>query len=61
MGKPGDLGDRPANKIGACSDQGSEIRGDLSARSSGLLCASIYGLFLDAILLYAPSGPLSDL
>src|SRR5712671_1069937 len=61
MGKPGDLGDHPADKISACSDQGPEIRGDLSAGSLGLLCASTYGLFLDAILLYAPSGPLCDL
>src|SRR5712675_1664439 len=26
VGKPGDLGDRPADKISACSDQGPEIR-----------------------------------
>jgi len=44
--KPGNLRDRPADKISACSDQGSEDQEDLSAGSSGLLCASGCGLFL---------------
>ena len=61
MGKSGDLGDRPADKISVRSDQGPEIEKDLSARSSESLCVSTYGLFLDAILLYTPSGQLSDL
>jgi len=59
--KSGNLGDRPADKDKCLFGSGSRDQEDLSARPLGLLCASVYGLFLDAILLYTPSGPLSDL
>src|SRR5712675_3059326 len=36
VGKPGDLGDRPADKISVCLDQGPEIRGSVD-RINGIL------------------------
>jgi len=36
VGKPGDLGDRPADKISVCLDQGLEIRGSVD-RINGIL------------------------
>src|SRR5712672_3268512 len=60
VGKPGDLRDHPADKISARSDQGPEIRRICQPDHRDCCVPPIYGLFLDAILLYAPSGPLSD-
>ena len=60
-GKPGDLGDHPADKISARSDQGLEIGRTCQPDHRDYYIASTHGLFLDAILLYAPSGPFSDL
>jgi len=60
MGKPGDLGDHPADKISVCSDQGPEIRRICRPDHRTIVLLATYGLFLDAILLCAPSGHLSD-
>jgi len=52
--------DCPADKISACSDQGPEIKRVCWLDHRDCYAAAIYGLFLDAILLYALFGPLSD-
>src|SRR5712671_2942848 len=46
VGKPGDLGDRPADKISVRSDQGPEIRRICWPDHRDYCIASIYGLFL---------------
>jgi len=61
VGKPGDLGDRPADKISVRSDQGLEIEGICRLDHWNSLLLLLMDCFLDAILLYAPSGQLSDL
>jgi len=58
MGKPGDLGDHPADKISACLDQGLEIRRICWPDHWDYCITSTYGLFLDAILLCTPSDEL---
>jgi len=60
VGKPGDLGDHPADKISACSDQGPEIRRICQPDHRDYCIATTSGLILDAILLCAPSGHLTD-
>ena len=61
MGKPGDLGDHPADKINVRLDQGPGDQEDLSAGSLDLCIATASGLILNAILLCTPSGHLTDL
>jgi len=60
-GKSGDLRDRPADRISAYSDQGPEIRRICQLDHRDCCVPLLMDCFLDAILLYAPSGPLSDL
>ena len=61
VGKPGDLRDRPADKINVHLDQGLGDQEDLLARSLDLCIATASGLILNAILLCTPSGHLTDL
>jgi len=58
---PGDLGDRPADKISVPLDQGPEIRRICRLDHRTIILLATSGLFPDATLLYAHSGHLSDL
>jgi len=54
MGKPGDLGDHPADKISVSSDQGPEIRRICWPDLWDCYVLPLLGLLLDAIVLYFP-------
>jgi len=60
MGKPGDLGDHPGDKISDGSDQGPEIRRICQPDLWDCCVLSPFILILDAIILCFPFIYLSD-